>query len=485
MKPSLHLLLFSVLTLVALADDLGAQGMPGGEAEMPAEGNTPEEADAASGEPDLSGWEIATPSGMIAETSVARQLTPGPFMVIRYRGKEESIQPSDLRLDSESSGHFVPEFREAVKNAKVRWPAPNSRVKHFAYGPIIAQLKRCLSGDLKDRRAFLRFTIKGKGLARARETHAIEVSKLEVLQFPQTWENIWQRQVASVPVESRLTRLKAFDTLFQQIIRNPEAREDWFSPEERQAYGRFYQQQFNYVRDRNPASPELYWQLAEFHQERDNVDALIGVYLDAIRNEVPEDDRVRFHRRLGEVMVKRLGLYREAVDHLSSSIAFVSSRLLLIEAHHRLGSFDAAMKLARETREILGSAEEAESPSLRFVEGEELDRESALRQAMLLEARALILQDKLADAYKAFSSLIEGGEAVSDEAAYLMASMLVYRGKDGDAQQAIQYLTTRERFRSAYMSVNPNRRNATEGDEDERIEYAPLVSRGAGALGSG
>src|SRR5690606_12078697 len=123
----------------------------------------------------------------------------------------------------------------------------------------------------------------------AAETQRVAMKDIEILRLPQSWENIWQTQVSIAPSAERINRVKAFDASFRVAIENEDGLPDYFSRAEQNAFARFYQEQFNYARNANPNDPAIYQELADYHADNDNVDAMIGVYLDAVRHEFEAD----------------------------------------------------------------------------------------------------------------------------------------------------------------------------------------------------
>jgi len=402
-------------------------------------------------------WAFYDATGLLKQDPKVSIIEPANDWQVRFKdGSTAKIRPSAIVL---ATGASDPNSLNAFDRLRtqVKWPSEGGTgsIRRYNLDAAIATFKKYLGADAAVKGARLKFNRTDRGPVEARKELERPCEEIEILRFPQTWENIWLSQVVDgVAVTERLARVKAFDEAFRIRIENKAFKPEYFSIEEKAAYASFYQSQFAAIRDKTPADPEIYDELAKYHGKRDNVDAQLSVYLDAIQNEVPDADRQYFHFLAGELLAKRLGMHADALPHLTSAYAFAEARLLIVECHHRLGEYAEAQTAADDLVALIEADKVAAAAGneiqLSYAEDDPAYRESVRYRAMLLKARALHVQNRFGEARAQISELIlavpEGATvnpqgaspaqvqeilarapSLHDEAKLLLASMYVFR----------------------------------------------------------
>lgn len=443
---------FALVAVLALLCPAGLAAQ--GEAPPPPEPPpTPRIEDAPAADPAVE-WEFHDATGLLRPDPRCNSIEPGKDWVIRLKdGTMMAVRLIDILLpagpDPASLNAFDP------RRMEVRWPGGTGSVRRYDTGPAVTVLKTCIGPGATVPNARIRFNRMDRGPVEARRVSERPCGEVEILRFPQTWENIWLAQVVDgIAVDQRLARVKAFDTAFKLRIENKAFKPEYFTIEEKSAYASFYQTQFSFIRDKTPANPDIYYELSGYHGQRDNVDAQLSVYLDAIQNEVPDEDRAYFHYLAGELLAKRLGMYGEALPHLTSAFAFAEARLLIVEAHHRRGEYAEAQDAADELVALIEADRTAAASGgevqLSYAEDEPGYRDGVRHRALLLKARALFVQNRFTEARAQITELLtavpdtETGDptrvtpaqiqaliarapTLHDEAKLLLASMYVFR----------------------------------------------------------
>ncbi|MCA8914225.1 MAG: hypothetical protein KDB90_02345 [Planctomycetes bacterium] len=170
----------------------------------------------------------------------------------------------------------------------------------------------------------------------------VPANTVEVKGYPQTWVDVYESFVTRQEGDARRQAVKDWEAAHRDIIKNLEDSEDGFSPEERNEFARFYQAQFVYVRDQNPTLAAIYDELAAFHRERNNLDAELSTYLDALRAGVAGDDRERFALAVGRIFVNRLNLPGEAIPYLTQAPHYTEALYLLSHCYIETEQYDLA-----------------------------------------------------------------------------------------------------------------------------------------------
>ncbi len=362
---------------------------------------------------------------------------PGHFMVVLFEGKHKPSLIKPVGISLEESPVYVPDGNQEIFDAKhFRWKGRGA-IKRYNTEAWYQAFRKYSAPELSSR-AFLDYALVGQRLSEGGPKYErLPLSQITILRLPQTWENIWQAWVLKAPVEERLQRVKEFDQFFQAEIKNPFASDEGFSPEEQVAYAQFYQEQFVFIRNERPQDPSIYWELAKYHAERDNVDAELSVYLDAIANEVEESESIQFHLKAGRIMVERLSLYREAIPHLDSARRYADAQLLLIECYHALKRYDHALQSANQLVVQIDQEGEESIPALLYFESPE----EVKGKALLLQARAQIRKHRLQSAFKVLEHLDQSLPAsFQAEKTLLLAAMLLYRNEPGDGQEVLRII---------------------------------------------
>lgn len=244
-------------------------------------------------------------------------------------------------------------------------------------------------------------------------------SKVTVLEYPATWLNLFEGYVARQEGEARQAAVKEWESAHTDIIENLDDKPDGFTQEERNEFATFYQEQFVYIRDRNPTLPSIYDELASFHAARNNLDAELSVYLAALRSGVASPDYERFALQVGRITFTRLQLWEEAEWALRKCQNYSEARYLLAQSLIELDRFDEARRLLNDLVTLLGSDETLEL---------ELSAEEELGRAYLVLAK---LAFKLSDfkAAEAALSMIPDSSESRDAGLVLTCAMLLHRNR--------------------------------------------------------
>jgi|GEM_PF-4306876 len=411
----------------------GADGVDG------AEGDASDEGDDASSSAD-------NQPACYAEKSLVDRDAPSRFMMVLLAGESKPVKVRPLLIKG-ADGVPYPDADERLfrvsNSVEAEWPGTR-RVRRYTFWAWADAFTKYRKPQ------FAQAKLVFQRLGKAEKIDAL-VSELNIQLLPQTWENIWQRMVegppsAPVSVDERIMRVQEFAVDFDEQIQNKEANDEYFSPEERNAFNQFYYRQYAIALDRNPRDPSVYRELAEYFRLRNKVDPMLTVYLDAIRNEVPEDVRREFHLKIGTALVERLRLYEAAIPHLEQAgEVYADARLLLVQCYEALERYDDARIAALElvaAIDALGDSSTDESgdeiPEDGAAEQELLflqDEDTVRNRALLYKARANITSmfgDQPGDTpFKSASQTLDqipyDGSIERDEADYLLASMFSYR----------------------------------------------------------
>ena len=176
---------------------------------------------------------------------------------------------------------------------------------------------------------------------------------VKVVGYPQTWVDVFENYVAQFSGDERRQAVLDWEEHHRDTINSDG--ENGFSQEERNEFARFYQAQFVYVRNQNPKLANIYDELANFHRERNNLDAELSTYLDALRAGVESPDRERFALEVGSIFVRRLGAHSEAVRYLGMARNHTGARYLLAECRLAAGEYDLARAELVELVNLLAS----------------------------------------------------------------------------------------------------------------------------------
>lgn len=266
-------------------------------------------------------------------------LSPGRNLIVQF--ENDSRPTAILPLYISTARGQVRESTGAFSTPAELWPG-TGQVRRYPTDVWAKILHKYMLGEGASESPTLAFKTRGNDFERNRQTQERPLKGMKILRFPQTWENIWQREVEGVPIEERLERLALFDEAFRDRIQNLNFRDEWCSRAEQGAYARFYYDQHARKRDQLPGDASIYWQLADYYERNSNYDAKLSVMLDAVRNEVPEAERQRFHFVIGKELTERARLYQDAIPHLDSASIYVDARLLTVRCAIELGNHEQA-----------------------------------------------------------------------------------------------------------------------------------------------
>lgn len=288
-----------------------------------------------------------------------------------------------------------------------------------------------------------------------RRLYWVPPQRVSIVSYPMTWVDVFEAYVNQFSGEERQAAVNAWEERHRDSIRNAENSEQGFTPEERNEFARFYEQQFVYIRDRNPKLASIYDELAAFHRERYNLDAELSTYLGALRAGVESPDRERFALAVGRSFVNRLNLYAPALPYLEAARVYSEARWLLARCMIELSRHDDARRELIELVELL--------------KGEELllenSAESETARAWLTLAELEFSQHDFAAANAALDRIPQGSPHW-DAGRVLYCAMLLHRNLPRRGNEQADHARIRESMRAlswwnevlAYATAGPDAR---------------------------
>ncbi|MEZ5993321.1 MAG: tetratricopeptide repeat protein [Planctomycetota bacterium] len=251
-------------------------------------------------------------------------------------------------------------------------------------------------------------------------------SAIELKAYPQSWVDVYEAYVTRQEGDARRLAVKEWEAEHRAIIENVDQTDDAFSPEERNEFARFYQAQFVFVRDRNPKLANIYTELAQFHRDRNNLDAELSTYLDALRAGVESPDREAFALEVGRIFVYRLNLHGEAIPFLEQARNHTEALYLLARCQLELENYSQARSELNELINVLTPFIDTpptveDNVVLQTTAAEEMARANL----MLAELAFKLLDYASADAAIA---RIPSGNPSYDAGRVLFCAMLLQRG---------------------------------------------------------
>jgi tetratricopeptide (TPR) repeat protein len=295
---------------------------------------------------------------------------------------------------------------------------------------------------------------------------SVEARRVSIVGYPQTWLDVFEGYVNQFSGEERQQAVRDWEEAHREIILNEDFQDGWFTPEERNAFARFYQDQFVYIRDRNPELPSIYEELAAFHRERGNLDAELDTYLAALRADVPSPARERFALEVGSIFVERLQLYRPAINYLRMAEDFSNARYLLARCMLELKQLDDARA---ELQTLLGLL--AEQPE-GFVVQESTEAESGRALVALAELEFMVGRY---DAALAAAERIARENPYSDAGRIQRAAVLLQRARPARGREPSDLQRARELIQGLRMWPDASRFAGSEPGPD--IPLDPLMAR--------
>lgn len=284
---------------------------------------------------------------------------------------------------------------------------------------------------------------------------------IEVKGYPQTWIDVYEAFVTRQDGAARQSAVVQWEEAHRDIIENADESPDGFTQEERNEFARFYQAQFVYTRDKDSRNPEIYEKLAEFHRDRNNLDAELSTYLDALRAKVDSPKYEEFALAVGRIFVNRLNLYGEAVQYLEQARNHTEALYLLAFCHIQLEKFEAARRELNGLITTLSSFSDDGSIVL------ESSTEAELGRANLALAE---LEFKLLN-FGAADTAIAGTRNTpsADAGRVLYCAMLLQRNEKGDSNKIRSELRETSFWSQAQTYANPQ--------PDTQFPLDPLMAR--------
>ncbi|MCC6572602.1 MAG: tetratricopeptide repeat protein [Planctomycetes bacterium] len=264
----------------------------------------------------------------------------------------------------------------------------------------------------------------------------VAANKVTIKGYPQTWVDIYNKYVSQLEGDLRRQGVIRWEETHRELIANLSETKDGFSAEERNDFAEFYQSQFVYVRDKDPTNPEIYETLANYHSARNNLDAELSVYLDALDNGVASPKREDFSLRIGRAYVKRLSLHREALKYLKLAEVYGEARYLHAYCLVELKRYDEAKTdLTALISALESTAADTDPPFPEFAGAKAED----IARAYLLLAETHFTQRNFPAALTTLNK-IPNTSKFYENGQVLFAAMLLHRGEADDPQKARERL---------------------------------------------
>ncbi|MHC4840898.1 MAG: tetratricopeptide repeat protein [Planctomycetota bacterium] len=386
--------------------------------------------------------------------------TPRRYLKIKVDGASKDWEIRPIRITDRVGGNLDSASPAELKTNVERWDR-TGLPKRYHTEAWKKAFERHLGTAAPDGGKFWFYTINPKkphpeGIATVvdeRKGHYwVDASKVTIQEYPATWVNLFEGFVERREGEARQSAVKDWEAAHSEIIENVDDKPDGFTQEERNEFAKFYQEQFVYIRDRNPKQASIYVELAEFHASRNNLDAELSVYLAALRSGVESPAREDFALQVGRINFHRLQLWEEAEWSLKLCQNFSEARYLLALTLTSLGRLDEARTLLRDTVTLINAADE----SLQL----ELTAEEEVGRLNLALAKLEFLEGNFSAAEEALSA-IPPESADNDAGKVLTCAMLQHRdrGKVGrdkpDYQKIRDIVVTLSFWNDALTYANP------------------------------
>jgi tetratricopeptide (TPR) repeat protein len=291
---------------------------------------------------------------LVAPAAVAAQISidekPRLYMVVHVEGSTRDWEIRPIRISDKSGRTLQDASENDFKFTAERW-ARTGFAKRYNTVAAKAAVEKYLHGAGPEGAKFYFYAInprqpRADGVISLvddkKHIYWAPAEKVEVKGYPQTWVDVYEAYVTRQNGDARRLAVLEWEKAHSDIIKNVDNAEGSFSPEERNEFAIFYQEQFVFVRDREPKLPDIYTELARFHKERNNLDAELSTYLDALRAGVEGAPREQFALEVGRIFVNRLNLYGEAIPYLNMARNHTEALYLLTRCQFESGRFDEA-----------------------------------------------------------------------------------------------------------------------------------------------
>ncbi|MCB9933726.1 MAG: hypothetical protein H6841_09940 [Planctomycetes bacterium] len=377
---------------------------------------------------------LLAPSALLAQISIDEK--PRRYLVVRVDGAARDWEVRPIRITNKG-GFTLPGASEGdFKTDVERWERTGlpKRYNTRLWRAAAAKLLRNGSDPVEGAKFYF-YAInprqpRAEGVVNLVDERKhifwVPAGSVEVKGYPQTWVDVYEAFVTRQEGEARQTAVKQWEEAHRDIIKNVENSDEGFTQEERNEFARFYQSQFVWVRNSNPKLAGIYTELANFHHERNNLDAELSTYLDALRAGVESPDREVFALTVGRIFVNRLNLHGEAIPYLEMARNHSEALYLLARCRLESGEYEPA----RNELNALVTALQAADGSLVL----ETSAEQELGRAWLTLAELEFKQLNYAAANDAIGRIASGNPSY-DAAQVLFCAMLLQRGeprRDGD-----------------------------------------------------
>lgn len=293
---------------------------------------------------------LLAPSALLAQVSIDEK--PRRYLVVRADGATRDWEIRPIRI-TDKGGRTLPGATEGdFKTDIERWERTglpkryNTKLWRAAAEKLLRNGSQPVEGAKFYFYAISPRQPRAEGVVNLvderKHIYWVPASAVEVKGYPQTWVDVYEAFVTRQEGEARQAAVKQWEEAHRDIIKNVDNSDEGFTQEERNEFARFYQAQFVWVRNSNPKLAGIYTELANFHRERNNLDAELSTYLDALRAGVESPDREVFALTVGRIFVNRLNLHGEAIPYLELARNHSEALYLLAHCHLERGNFEQA-----------------------------------------------------------------------------------------------------------------------------------------------
>lgn len=390
---------------------------------------------------------------MLAQVSIDEK--PRRYMLVQCDGASRTWEVRPIRI-TDKNGRTLPGASEGdFKLDTERWDR-TGMPKRYHIEPWVTAAGQYMRGAGPDGAKFYFYAIDPKQPRAEGNVNLVDdkrriywapASAIEVKGYPQTWIDVYEAFVTRQDGAARQDAVVRWEDAHRDIIENADELPTGFTQEERNEFARFYQAQFVFTRDKDSKNPEIYEKLAQFHHDRNNLDAELSTYLDALRAKVESPKYEEFALAVGRIFVNRLNLYGEAIPYLDQARSHTEALYLLAHCNIQLGRYDDARRELNGLIALLGAIPEDGSIVL------ESSVEAELGRANLTLAELEFKQLNFGAADAAIAGTRNTPSA--DAGRVLYCAMLLQRNEKGDTNKIRSELKETSFWTQAQTYVNP------------------------------
>ena len=391
----------------------------------------------------------------VALAQVSIDETPRRYMVVQCDGASRTWEIRPIRV-TDKGGRTLPGASEGdFKLDTERWER-TGLPKRYNIDLWVSAVEQNMRANAPDGAKFYFYAIDPKQpraegnvnlVDEKRRIYWAPAAAIEVQGYPQTWIDVYEAFVTRQDGAARQGAVVQWEEAHRDVIENADELPTGFTQEERNEFARFYQAQFVYTRDKDSKNPEIYEKLAEFHRERNNLDAELSTYLDALRAKVESPKYEEFALAVGRIFVNRLNIYGEAIPYLDQARTHTEALYLLAHCNIQLENYDDARKELNGLISTLGALPEDGS----IVLESSVDTELGRANLTLAELEFKLMNFSAADAAIAGTR----NTPSQDAGRVLYCAMLLQRDEKGDTNKVRSEIRELSFWADIQKYVNP------------------------------